>query len=139
VRTDVILRAHRGGEDVVVLAEVARREVTQRLSRVREAHEYRARQAGRVGDAARRSKRDRIQDGIRRIAAEELVGEAVQVLLSAGERLAIPRISAAEAEADRVHEAVVCVEECSDRKSTRLNSSHQIISYAVFCLKKKKS
>src|SRR5258708_20452051 len=24
-----------------------------------------------------------------------------------------------------------------DRKSTRLNSSHQIISYAVFCLKKK--
>src|SRR6185436_9817710 len=27
----------------------------------------------------------------------------------------------------------------ADRKSTRLNSSHQIISYAVFCLKKKKS
>src|SRR5258708_29005585 len=26
-----------------------------------------------------------------------------------------------------------------DRKSTRLNSSHQIISYAVFCLKKKSS
>src|SRR5947208_5298761 len=30
-------------------------------------------------------------------------------------------------------------EDCAqDRKSTRLNSSHQIISYAVFCLKKKK-
>src|SRR5258708_27826626 len=28
--------------------------------------------------------------------------------------------------------------EAEDRKSTRLNSSHQIISYAVFCLKKKK-
>src|SRR5947209_14946942 len=28
--------------------------------------------------------------------------------------------------------------ECSDRKSTRLNSSHANISYAVFCLKKKK-
>src|SRR5436189_5689702 len=27
----------------------------------------------------------------------------------------------------------------SDRKSTRLNSSHRCISYAVFCLKKKKS
>src|ERR1035441_10453648 len=27
---------------------------------------------------------------------------------------------------------------CSDRKSTRLNSSHLGISYAVFCLKKKK-
>src|SRR5258708_20199279 len=31
------------------------------------------------------------------------------------------------------------IKECKrDRKSTRLNSSHQIISYAVFCLKKKK-
>src|SRR5947209_20571927 len=27
---------------------------------------------------------------------------------------------------------------CEDRKSTRLNSSHANISYAVFCLKKKK-
>src|SRR2546430_11401491 len=27
---------------------------------------------------------------------------------------------------------------CPDRKSTRLNSSHSQISYAVFCLKKKK-
>src|SRR2546422_6348476 len=30
-------------------------------------------------------------------------------------------------------------ESTSDRKSTRLNSSHGYISYAVFCLKKKKS
>src|SRR3712207_7505305 len=28
---------------------------------------------------------------------------------------------------------------CIDRKSTRLNSSHANISYAVFCLKKKKT
>ena len=35
-----------------------------------------------------------------------------------------------------VHE--VGAAEGRDRKSTRLNSSHQIISYAVFCLKKKK-
>src|SRR2546426_3756740 len=28
--------------------------------------------------------------------------------------------------------------ETEDRKSTRLNSSHLVISYAVFCLKKKK-
>src|SRR2546426_8645307 len=28
--------------------------------------------------------------------------------------------------------------EAEDRKSTRLNSSHLVISYAVFCLKKKK-
>src|SRR3954466_2964157 len=32
------------------------------------------------------------------------------------------------------------VQTCAlDRKSTRLNSSHTIISYAVFCLKKKKN
>src|SRR2546430_7317041 len=30
-------------------------------------------------------------------------------------------------------------EDVADRKSTRLNSSHSQISYAVFCLKKKKS
>src|SRR3989337_452005 len=29
------------------------------------------------------------------------------------------------------------VQKCADRKSTRLNSSHGSISYAVFCLKKK--
>src|SRR2546427_4949558 len=31
------------------------------------------------------------------------------------------------------------IAEVADRKSTRLNSSHSQISYAVFCLKKKKS
>src|SRR5574341_1498683 len=36
-------------------------------------------------------------------------------------------------ELDRDFEAVVMLSE--DRKSTRLNSSHQLISYAVFCLK----
>src|SRR5258708_11688670 len=38
------------------------------------------------------------------------------------------------------HQVVGVVDDggLQDRKSTRLNSSHQIISYAVFCLKKKK-
>src|SRR5256885_5232047 len=38
------------------------------------------------------------------------------------------------------HEEAAKVErlEYEDRKSTRLNSSHLVISYAVFCLKKKK-
>src|SRR5688572_31785328 len=31
----------------------------------------------------------------------------------------------------------ICGHRCEDRKSTRLNSSHSQISYAVFCLKKK--
>src|SRR5438094_10372330 len=33
------------------------------------------------------------------------------------------------------HNVVACL--AADRKSTRLNSSHRTISYAVFCLKKK--
>src|SRR5947207_5761240 len=33
----------------------------------------------------------------------------------------------------------VAVGRDADRKSTRLNSSHTVISYAVFCLKKKKA
>src|SRR2546422_995212 len=36
------------------------------------------------------------------------------------------------------HDAVDLGSEHGDRKSTRLNSSHGYISYAVFCLKKKK-
>src|SRR5260221_2353025 len=33
----------------------------------------------------------------------------------------------------------ICFDKETDRKSTRLNSSHTVISYAVFCLKKKKT
>src|SRR5699024_12154552 len=46
---------------------------------------------------------------------------------------------------DKAHHLKLCLEEytvtqlCEDRKSTRLNSSHVSISYAVFCLKKKKN
>src|SRR6266498_4104786 len=36
------------------------------------------------------------------------------------------------------HDEALAVRELEDRKSTRLNSSHVRISYAVFCLKKKK-
>src|SRR2546426_6091141 len=41
---------------------------------------------------------------------------------------------APEAEVPAGHESA----RAQDRKSTRLNSSHLVISYAVFCLKKKK-
>src|SRR3712207_7213316 len=37
-----------------------------------------------------------------------------------------------------VHQTVDATQVDEDRKSTRLNSSHANISYAVFCLKKKK-
>src|SRR5260221_6969098 len=36
------------------------------------------------------------------------------------------------------HEIELTYQNGRDRKSTRLNSSHTVISYAVFCLKKKK-
>src|SRR5438034_4190831 len=42
----------------------------------------------------------------------------------------------AAAEPARQSPVVAC--RALDRKSTRLNSSHTVISYAVFCLKKKK-
>src|SRR3712207_8974992 len=44
----------------------------------------------------------------------------------------------AEERARRISERAALAERDADRKSTRLNSSHANISYAVFCLKKKK-
>src|SRR5260221_1771720 len=41
--------------------------------------------------------------------------------------------------ADGVPATFFGVDDVQDRKSTRLNSSHTVISYAVFCLKKKQS
>src|SRR3712207_6922632 len=41
-------------------------------------------------------------------------------------------------QAQRNRQALLRLEDDGDRKSTRLNSSHANISYAVFCLKKKK-
>src|SRR5258708_19686758 len=49
-----------------------------------------------------------------------------------------PRIAVLHHEI-RDHAVPAVAEFRGDRKSTRLNSSHQIISYAVFCLKKKKN
>src|SRR5438445_13430014 len=58
-------------------------------------------------------------------------GGAVVALESAVITHGLPKAAAMEAVA-RQWDA------CADRKSTRLNSSHANISYAVFCLKKKK-
>src|SRR5258708_11575137 len=49
---------------------------------------------------------------------------------------AFPEMEAEPEQVFRVFNAFISGK--ADRKSTRLNSSHQIISYAVFCLKKKK-
>src|SRR5207244_11013695 len=52
-----------------------------------------------------------------------------------GER--VPRPYLVDAEVREGRDATYGRHAGGDRKSTRLNSSHQIISYAVFCLKKK--
>src|SRR5256885_7338219 len=48
----------------------------------------------------------------------------------------LPRVRDGVHEVDRRHRDDLRI---GDRKSTRLNSSHLVISYAVFCLKKKKN
>src|SRR5256885_3950584 len=49
------------------------------------------------------------------------------------------QVGGRDADAGVLHLDVAMAVERADRKSTRLNSSHLVISYAVFCLKKKKS
>src|SRR2546426_7869989 len=60
-------------------------------------------------------------------------GYALSTPLQFRRHLRIAMGSAAEAES-----LTRAAGELGDRKSTRLNSSHLVISYAVFCLKKKK-
>src|SRR5438552_10147434 len=62
-----------------------------------------------------------------------------RTLLAQHERAAVVAVPGPEADTDLHRRAGrLIARELLDRKSTRLNSSHQIISYAVFCLKKKK-
>src|SRR5438034_3276056 len=75
---------------------------------------------GGLGSSAPRFTRD--TDGTRSTAAEPQVGQASSL------RSFCEAKSSAEPNQPSNR----------DRKSTRLNSSHTVISYAVFCLKKKK-
>src|SRR5438552_13553359 len=75
--------------------------------------------------------------------------DGVEVVQEGAEIWRVPTLAAAAAVAAVVHaidgraqwrkplRQVSVAAAMLDRKSTRLNSSHQIISYAVFCLKKK--
>src|SRR2546426_4852770 len=49
-----------------------------------------------------------------------------------------PRTVSAAPGLVQIQDVILNAETPKDRKSTRLNSSHLVISYAVFCLKKKK-
>src|SRR3712207_7524301 len=66
----------------------------------------------------------------------------VQYLPSLNDDYFLPRLRQADAivilTGQGAYEAPERSRQLSDRKSTRLNSSHANISYAVFCLKKKK-
>src|SRR2546426_8218243 len=54
--------------------------------------------------------------------------------------LELPHAVASQRRDEVVHEHLGRqIGDARDRKSTRLNSSHLVISYAVFCLKKKKT
>src|SRR5207248_10467182 len=55
---------------------------------------------------------------------------------SSASTFSVPSMAAGLISASRDH--ILTRSTCRDRKSTRLNSSHRTISYAVFCLKKKK-
>src|SRR2546430_12228922 len=64
-----------------------------------------------------------------KVPAENLIGEEGK-----GFRYILDGMNA-----ERILVAQECIGDGRDRKSTRLNSSHSQISYAVFCLKKKQS
>src|SRR2546430_11541575 len=53
-------------------------------------------------------------------------------------RSQLVRIELRRRAGERTAVMVAIIDDIGDRKSTRLNSSHSQISYAVFCLKKKK-
>src|SRR5438309_8551548 len=68
--------------------------------------------------------------------AEEALAD---VSLSRGAGFAVAVLGIMAAEQALLNVPVITVTLRRDRKSTRLNSSHSSISYAVFCLKKKKT
>src|SRR2546426_7372410 len=73
----------------------------------------------------------------RSVIVRELTARTTDYLVARGERLSARLFAAALGEAGPG--AVQFVDAHNrDRKSTRLNSSHLVISYAVFCLEKKK-
>src|SRR5258708_31359234 len=71
------------------------------------------------------------------------LGDVAQAVAFADQHaMAVAHLAAlqlAVLDARDMHQPGLLGKEQVDLKSTRLNSSHQIISYAVFCLKKKKN
>src|SRR5207245_11722753 len=88
----------------------------------------------RSSDLDLRAKVDKARQGLKAVGAK--LGNESFVARAPADVVARERECAAQLEAEitRLESAL----ESQDRKSTRLNSSHGSISYAVFCLKKKR-
>src|SRR3712207_7099357 len=70
--------------------------------------------------------------------AQIRLADARQAEIAAVAEYQIAQVDVAQATGTVLGQSRVAWEPTIDRKSTRLNSSHANISYAVFCLKKKK-
>src|SRR2546430_7842917 len=68
----------------------------------------------------------------------DLIAIRIKALRNRHGKRQYPILSIRQAAFDILGRAAVTDGNVQDRKSTRLNSSHSQISYAVFCLKKKK-
>src|SRR5438874_6302869 len=108
------------GRDCALVRRVAEREEQADRHRLDIAHIRQARQVERCELAVGP---DSARNAVRALERDERLGVPVAQAVEMGARL--------PAQMEQMLEAL-------DRKSTRLNSSHVEISYAVFCLKKKK-
>src|SRR5437762_2006561 len=79
--------------------------------------------------------RDDLLNAVVGAAAAKISAKAAPNVFGRGLRVLVKKSFAGDNESGSAEAALGSV----DRKSTRLNSSHRCISYAVFCLKKKKS
>src|SRR5207244_13480641 len=80
--------------------------------------------------------RQSLEDHLERLPVDFLGLQVVEVEVRHLVGNDSPAHAEVEAPARELVEHADLFDETEDRKSTRLNSSHQIISYAVFCLKK---
>src|SRR5690625_5778752 len=84
-----------------------------------------------------------VLEGLAFVGVSQLIGVGWTLLLLLATMLFGMTIASLEVrrimhgKTTRTEDGSVIMEDATDRKSTRLNSSHVAISYAVFCLKKK--
>src|SRR6266511_5585611 len=130
------VEVHLGGDQLILVLRADRQEIAARVHEVGGAVE--------LADIPRGLRADPVA-----ASHEVAVGDRVRRLLELPEVLRQPRhrgrrieddLGAVQSQKPRALREVPVVTDvhADDRKSTRLNSSHVKISYAVFCLKKKK-